>query len=1158
MSEITHRPIEWSTLEEYHGDPDVLRRMGGSEWNSKPEGYADKFENMPIAEWKLRRRTFMKMSGFAAVLAMVAGCEKPLEHIIPYNKAPEEITLGIPNYYASTCGGCSAGCGTHVKTREGRPLKLEGNPKHKINKGTLCGLGQASLISLYDPDRLRKPVSIKTGAESGAVKWDEQDAKIAEAFKTGKGVLLTGSLNGVATEQLLQDFIATFPNTKHVMYNPLADDNRAASREICFGDAALPQYKFDEAEVTVLLGSDPYVDGYSPLQDARNIAAQRRVKGEKAGEFTMGRLYAFEPMMTATGMSADYRFGVKPTSLLQIAQALISQLVADGHSEISGLSSANLATAEQAEKDANLPAGMIKKLADDLWAHHGRSLVYTGGTQSLTEDGLALHIAVNTLNAMLGNEGKTIDTTQASLQSRGSYAAIGELIEAMNAGNVDVILIHNTNPAYSLPADSGFAAALAKVSLKVSASQFIDETAQLCDVVLPGLHFLESWGDHEPIEGYLSLQQPTVQPLWDNRAFEQTLIEVVRKADAAKFVVAEGAEGEPKVERSLLWREYIQNAWKGIHANGGFASEFQEFWYASLRAGVLELPSRIPSRSQSFNSSALAKAVGTSSSKALELVLFATANIGDGTFTNIPHLLELPDPVTKISWDNYFTFAPSTAKAQDLADGDMIAVTANGKTVEGPVRIQPGLHPGVMGAGLGWGRTACGQVGDGEGFNAYALASFAKKAFSGAEVAFKKLGTKIRLADMQGHNYMRKNPNNENEPVRQLIQATSLEMLNEDAMAPQAYYHIPYWETTQRKPDYWFTREKHTINGEKPVQDPADPNRMEWQSGEHPMVKHKWVMTIDLNSCTGCNACVTACSIENNVPVVGKREVLIGREMHWIRLDRYYKGDIENPEIVKMPMMCQHCDNAPCETVCPVLATVHSDDGLNQQVYNRCVGTRYCANNCPFKVRRFSFYHYSKYRKGPHQQELEIPESPLALGLNPEITIRSKGIMEKCSFCTQRIRQTKYEAKKRGENIHEGELKTACQQTCPTQAISFGDAMNPEHEVNNIRIANHNKRGFGVLEEFNVQPNIMYLAHIHNRETRDYDVKYHKRHEHGHDDSHGDAHGDDHGTGHGDDHSKDAHGTDSHGTDAHTGDHSTTNEKHSSAPTTVLEKGVRS
>lgn len=1146
MTEITHRPIEWSTLEEYEGNQDVLSRMGGSEWNTKPEGFAEKLENMSIPEWKLRRRTFMKMSGFAAVLALVSGCEKPLEHIVPYNKAPEEITLGIPNYYASTCGGCSAGCGTLVKTREGRPIKLEGNPKHKLNKGTLCALGQASLIGLYDPDRLRNPVRVKSGSTQ-PVDWSEMDAQIAKAFKSGRGVLLTGTINGVAKEQLIADFTAEFPNTKHVMYDALADDNRTASREACFGDSALPQYHFDHSELTVLLGSDPYVDGYSPMQDARNMAEQRRVKGKKAGEFSMGQLYAFEPMVTANGMSADYRFGVKPSDLLSIAQALIGQLLADGHSKVSGLSNPNFITTEAAESQAGLPAGTLKVLANRLWEKAGKSLIYTGGTQSRTKDGLALHNAVNILNAMLGNEGKTVDASVASLQSRGSSSEMAQLIDAMKAGQVDVILVHNTNPAYSLPADSGFETAFSNVPLKISASQFVDETAKLCDAVLPGLHFLENWGDFEPVEGYLSLQQPTIQPLWDNRAFEQTLIEVVRASDSSKMAVTEGVD-EEKTTRSLLWREYIQNVWKGIHAEGEFASEFQDFWFSSLRTGVVELPSRIPSRKASFKPAALASVQSSGKpASGLELALYATANIGEGSFSNIPHLLELPDPVTKVCWDNYYSLAPATAKAQGLKDGDMISVEANGIKVEGPVRIQPGLNKGVIGAGLGWGRTAAGKVGDGEGFNAYLLASAASKAFSGAEAAITKLGKTIRLADVQGHNYMRKNPENENEPIRQLIQATSLALLNEDAMAPQAYYHIPYWNTKEREPDYWFTREKHTINGEKPAEDFEGPNRVEWYAGEHPTVKHKWVMTIDLNACNGCNACVTACSIENNVPVVGKREVLVGREMHWIRMDRYYKGDIENPEFVKMPMICQHCDNAPCETVCPVLATVHSDEGLNQQVYNRCVGTRYCANNCPYKVRRFSFYHYSKFRKGPHE-DMMVPETPLALALNPEITVRSKGIMEKCSFCTQRIRHAKYDAKKRGSNIPNGELQTACQQTCPSQAITFGDAMNPEHEVNNIRRDNYNKRGFGVLEEFNVQPNVMYLAHIHNRETKDYDVAYHKKHH----SNHGEEHGEDHGAGH------EGQSGESHGIDAHPAEHSTGGEHHSSVPATTLETGVRS
>lgn len=1099
MSDSTHRPIEWSTLEEYEGDPDILERMGGGDWNTKPEGFAEKLENLSIPEMKLRRRTFMKLSGFAAVLAAASGCEKPLEHIVPYNKMPEELVVGIPNYYSSTCGGCGTACGTLVKTREGRPIKVEGNPNHKLNQGTLCSKGQTSLLHLYDPDRVQKPGRIKDGVVTEAA-WDKLDAEVVKALQTGRAALLTGTIHGPARTKVVDEFVGSFPNVEHVMFEAVSEDARREARMQCYGVDALPQYHFDKAKVTVLLGADPYVDGYSPLQSARGMADQRRVKGEEHN-FDMGKLYAFEPMMSMYGMSADYRVSVQTANLLPLAQAIITQLLADGHSEVSGISSPSLA-AGATETKLGLEAGMIKKVADDLWNHRGESIVYTGSATSYSDDAVALHVAVNVLNSMLGNEGSTITTDQISNQSLGSHKALRNLMGRMEAGEIDVLLIADANPVYSLPDSAAFVQAMSKVKTKVSFSMYLDETSSLCNISLPGLHFMENWGDAEPVEGYLSIQQPTIQPLWDNRSFEQSLIELARLGGNANMVVEEPAPAgseDAATERTMLWREFLQKVWmEEIHSAGGYASSPIDFWYATLRSGVLDAPYRANRRAFSFNPPTMGSAKVKPAS--LELVTYQMANIGDGRFTNNPFLLELPDPVTKICWDNFFALAPATARNEGLKDGDMIEVTADGLSVEGPVRIQPGMHTGVIAAGLGWGRTAAGVVGNGEGFNAY---QFGK---SGIAAAMKKTGKKIRLADVQGHNFMRKDPTNKDEPVRQIVQATSLELYNKDSMNPQAYYHIPYWNTKERVPDYWGVRKKYdTMGGEPAPEKMEGPNRLEWYIGEHPYVKHKWVMTIDLNACNGCNACMVACQTENNIPVVGKREVLVGREMHWIRIDRYYKGDPENPEVVKMPMLCQHCDNAPCETVCPVLATVHSDEGLNQQVYNRCAGTRYCANNCPYKVRRFNFYQYTNYRKGPHE-DYKVPDTPLALALNPEITVRTRGIMEKCSFCSNRIRQVKYDAKAKGQDIPNGAMKTACEQTCPAQAITFGDAMNPDHSVNAVREKNYNKRGYGVLEEFNVQPNVMYLAQIWNRETIEgQDVNYIKKKYHGHSPEHGDA-----------------------------------------------------
>ncbi len=1110
MGDNSHRPLYWSTLEEYEGDPDVLARQGGGDWNTKPKGFSEHLEALGLSELTLRRRTFLKMSGFAAVLAAVSGCEKPAEKILPYVNAPEEIVPGVATHYASTCGGCEAACGVIVKTREARPIKIEGNPNHLINKGRLCARGQASILSLYDPDRIGDPVEVKSDGTLKKTTWDLADQQIVKALKSAgkRAVLLTNTIHGPARTAIIDRFKTTFPGLRHVVYDTLAEAERVDARELAYGERVLPRYHFDKSEVTVLLGSDPMADGASPVEFMAGIAEKRKLQKDDHDHFTMGSLYAFEPLATMSGMNADYRFAVKSDDLLNLALAIASQLASDGHSEVSGI---NLSVDPgKVESEIGLAKGTIKKVADDLWAARGKSLVYTGGLLSRTANIADLHVAVNLINSMLGNEGVTVDASRPSNQSQGSTADILALIDDMDAGNVDVLLIDGVNPVYSLPESARFASALKSVSLKVSFDRVKSETSAHCDLILPGLHYLEAWGDAEPIAGFLSIQQPTIGKikgnqsvaggaLWNNRAFEQSIIAIARLAGSKEFDVElpqpEPIEGKPAPDpippRMMTWHEFLMKTWETeVFAKGGYRGSFQDFWFATLRQGVLDATFRVTGAkgARKLNVPGVLqrlKAATSVKSSGLSLSLYTLPNTYDGRDANNPWLLELPDPVTRVCWDNFVAVAPKFARENKLKDGQIIAVTANGVTVEGPVRIHPGMHESVLALGGGWGRTEAGAVGTGEGFNAYVLGAVTdgKVAYSGGKVEWVPTGKKTRLADVQGHNYMKLDPTDEHEPERQIVQATSLEMMNENPQAPQPTYHIPYWEVGQEMPDQWRTKDFH-------------------------YTQHKWVMAIDLNACIGCNACMVACQAENNIPVVGKREVLVGREMHWIRIDRYYKGNPDNPEFAKQPMLCQQCDNAPCETVCPVLATVHSDEGLNQQVYNRCVGTRYCANNCPYKVRRFNFYTYTKFRKGPHSDD-RVTDTPLALALNPDITVRTKGIMEKCTFCSQRLRTAKDEAKAAGQNIAEGQVKTACQQTCPAQAIHFGDALNPTHAVNAIREENKDKRGYDVLAELNVKPNIMYLAQVLNRETQEFDVKYHQKH---------------HGAGHGDEHGADEHG----------------------------------
>jgi len=1109
MGENGHKPIIWSTLDEYELSPDVLARQGKGDFTTKPEGFlenaAESLGINELGETPVQRRTFLKMGGFAAVLAGLTGCQKPLEKIIPYIDAPEEVIPGLPTYYASTCRGCEAGCATIIKTRLSRPIKLDGNASSPVNEGAMCSRGQASLLELYDPDRYRRPHDLRS---TSTPEWSALDREIAQALRNAgsRAVLVTSTINGPARVALLEEFKRTFPGIQHVVYDDLSDDERAEAQGICYGDAITPRVHFDKSECTVLLGADPISDGPSPVEFNRGIAAQRKVRevgeGRKEGQkaYSMGRLIAFEPMFSLTGMNADEHYAVRPDDLYDVACALA---VAIEQSDRASARNAVIppVSISEVESRAGLRAGTIESVAASLLEKKGESLVYAGGIMAQSETSLALQIIVNQINSMLENEGSTVTAQAASNQRKGSRKAMLDLVERMRGGEVDVLLIDGPNPAYSLPSSVGFAAAMGRVGLKVSFALLTSETAELCDVVLPGLHFLENWGDAEPYDGILSIQQPTIQALWNNRSFESSLIAIAREAGSNSFDVTEAVEGNGEtVTRAMTWHEFLMGTWeREIYPAANSSDAFREFWFSILRAGTLELPSRArgPRWARTLRTreiqSALNAAPSPQRSTGMVLASYVNSNTFDGRHANNPWLFELPDPVAKVSWDNYAAVAPAFARENGLRDGDVLKLTSGGQSVEAPVRIHPGMHRNAIGVAVGWGRSAAGYVGEGVGFNAYELSSASNGGLSrsGVPVQWEKTRRRIRIADMQGNNYMltykTDSPQGYLTSERQIVMATSLNTFNEDNKNPQPYYHIPYRKVGDGKApwDFWET----SLTSREP--------------GLLPF-RHKWVMTIDLNSCTGCNACVTACQAQNNVPVVGKREVLRGREMHWIRIDRYYKGEPDNPEVVKSPMLCQHCDNAPCETVCPTLATVHSDEGLNQQVYNRCVGTRYCANNCPYKVRRFNFFQYTDYRKSPHTPDNQkLVGTPLVLALNPDITVRTKGIMEKCTFCQERIRDAKYEAKKKGRNIPNGDLKTACQQTCPAQAIQFGDAFNEEHEVNKVRAENYEKRGYGVLEEFNVAPNVMYLAHVWNREDKPWDHSYTKKSSHGH-------HGDDH------------------------------------------------
>ena len=1073
---ITH----WSTLEELHGDPDVAR-LKGEEFFSKPEPALAEEKNGSLiteaagfvelavmnnggSESGISRRDFLKLSGAAMAFA-TAGCAlRPAQKIVPYVKAPEEIIPGVANYYASTMGG-PEGLGVLVKTREGRPIKIEGNPDHPISQGKLSVRGQHSIFNLYDPDRLQGPVKITRGSEEGAaLSFAIADEEIARALKAsqGKVVLLTGTIHGPARERVVKEFLAGFPSARHVMYDGWNYDALRNAQEKCYGTKVTPRYHFDRAEYCLMLNADPLGAGYSALEWNIGYGKNRKVRDGKYSKWV-----AFEPQVTHTGSNCDERYRVGSANVLQVALEIAHEVskLAGGIpfpsywevlSKQPWAVTAHIAKID-AERALNLKPGTIARIAQELWSNRGHGIVLAGDDENL-------QIIANYLNSICENEGKTIDgTLSPSKQAQGSTSDMLDLIADMRAGKVDVLIVSGTNPAYTLPASAGFAEAASKVKTIVSLNDRVDETGVLGDYVLPSTHWLESWGDAEPQVELLSVQQPTILPLYENRAWEESLMSLAKAAKAGSLSDFVGG-----------WHEFLKDTWTTqIHAKGGYEAVFADFWNSALRDGVIRIaPSAVPTGPRAFRNEVLSGIKVEMSSGDFELVIHPSPILGDGMDANNAWLLETPDPVSKIVWTNYASMSPATAHQLGVKEGDVVKLEANGVSAEIQAHIQPGTADGVISVHTGWGRTHGGRVSDDAGVNAFAflgIAGHATKA-AGIPCTVAKTGEWAKLTSVMGHDYLEGRP---------IIAEASF---NEYRNNPKAGIHQHHYEGAEHKggidgasDDSRGELRFHTGgvsdsmghgDGDERT-GPAEPPSL-WR--EYKYDGYRWGMAIDLSACSGCGACIAACQVENNIPVVGRDQIQRGREMHWIRIDRYYSGDPDNPDFVHQPMLCQHCENAPCETVCPVLATVHNEEGLNLQIYNRCVGTRYCSNNCPYKVRRFNWYESSFMAYGEH---------PLELALNPDVTVREKGVMEKCTFCVQRIREGKENAKRFGRQVRDGDVVTACQQTCPTDAIMFGDFNNSESE---IAEAMNNERGYRVLEELNTRSSIVYWSKLRNRE----------------------------------------------------------------------------
>ncbi len=981
-------------------------------------------ESKSFLEAKAPRRDFLKYLGFStAAAAAAASCEMPVKKAIPFANKPEDVVPGISKYYATTYVQDGDTVSILAKVRDGRPIKIEGNDLCPITKGGTSARVQASVLDLYDTSRLRFPT-----IDGKEVTFEAADKAIA-AQMGGNMVILTSTINSPSTKAVIAQFLAKYPGSKHVTYDAVSYSAMLLANEATYGVRGIPSYHFENAKAIVSLGADFLGTWLNPVEFSKQYATGKKLDEKNP---SMSKHIHFESVASLTGSNADEKYLHRPSETLAIAAALLSAVNGTG---VAGIT------------DAKLKAG-IEAAAKALNAHKGAALVVAGSND------VNVQIIVNAINNAVGAGGNTINWGVLLNTRAGVDADFAQLVADMNAGSVGTLLIHGANPAYSWFAADQFKAGLAKVKTTVSFAGKVDETAELCKFVLPDNHFLESWGDAEAKTGHFSFIQPTIYPLFKTRQWQDSLL---KWSGATEDYLA-----------------YLKNFWSA--KLGGVNG-----WDKALQDGVVALGESAKSAG-SFNGAAVAGALAAVSSAKkggkVELVLYEKVGIGAGQGASNPWLQELPDPVTRATWDNYLIVSPAMAKSLlniDISNGGqadayevnppkkVVKVTVGQKSIELPALIIPGTHPETVGIAVGYGRSEkVGKSAAGVGKNAFALASLsgASVQFVNGEVSLTLTEETYPVALTQTHSRYDTEQGNRTEVVKELSLA--------------AYKHHPTEIREERDKELkpWGGLEKFESQGTL------------YPVFERPGIK--WGMSVDLNTCTGCGACVVACNAENNVSVVGKPEVLRGHEMHWLRIDRYYSGDLENPNVVFQPLMCQHCDNAPCENVCPVAATNHSSEGLNQMTYNRCIGTRYCANNCPYKVRRFNWADYTGSDSFGDNQKgvvndvvLDMNDDLTRMVLNPDVTVRARGVIEKCSFCVQRLQEGKLKAKKDSRPLSDSDVKVACQQACPTNAITFGNANSKESAITIARQENPNRQ-FYVLEQLHVLPGVTYLAKVRN------------------------------------------------------------------------------
>ncbi len=1026
-----------------------------------------------LLDAKTPRRDFLKYLGFStAAAAIAASCEMPVRKAVPYLQRPDDVVLGVANYYASTYVNGGDAISVVVKQRDGRPIKIEGNELSSLTFGATSAQSQASVLDLYDPTRLRHPLQ-KVGKEYKEVtSFENFDNLITEAITSLAGkslVLLTSTIHSPSTLQIISEFLTKYPGSRHVQYDAVSYSGMLQANEASYGKRVLPQYRFDKAKLIVSLGADFLGTWLTPTEFSKQYSENKKVKGDKP---ELSRHVHFESMMSLTGSNADDRYTHKPSETGNVALALLSKL-------------GGTVTAKPFA-NARLTKG-IEETAKQLAAAKGNALVVCGSND------VNIQLVVNAINEAIGANGTTINWGATTNTRKGIDGDMVKLVADINAGTVGGVMVYDCNPSYSYADAKGFNAAMAKLPLSVSFNTTMNETAEQCKFILPAHHWLESWGDTEVTTGYISIIQPLINPLFKTRHFQTALLNWSTPAAPAvatvKDSVAKGYVQGTSLALTDPYEIYYKNYWAAKLGS-------ENNWDKALQDGVFEIKN-INTSGATYNGSFLEAAttkIEATKTGEFEVVLYQKVSQGTGAQSNNPFLQEVPDPITKVTWDNYAMVSPSLAKQLfgfDVAnpnskkDADkyevepekpVLKITVNGVTLELPTVIIPGINANTVAIAVGYGRASTTDATDSDlnyerigraaynaGKNAYPMVTFDGTTFLyNAPAKVEKTGNTYPVAQTQVHGFT------EGRPV---IYETNLESYKKNPEEVLAEMRAELEEITPKgKEDF--------------VKDATI-----YPEYERPGAK--WGMNIDLNTCTGCSACVVACNAENNVSVVGKIQVQRAHEMHWLRIDRYFTGDVENPDVIFQPMMCQHCDNAPCENVCPVAATNHSSEGLNQMTYNRCIGTRYCANNCPYKVRRFNWLDYTgadsfadnqKPLIGTDLNEVtnHVNDDLTRMVLNPDVTVRSRGVIEKCSFCVQRLQESKLEAKKQQDPSLIRNVKVACAQACPTNAITFGNMNDKESEIYKTRNVEQVNRNFYVMEQLHVLPNVSYLAKIRN------------------------------------------------------------------------------